>query len=244
MEAPPKLPNLGNTCYLNATLQLVLSSNILKNTNHPINSLPNTLPLFISKIKQELHKHKSGHVHSPNDAHEVLCFLLDDLNTSPFNIKLKQVIKCKTCSFSSITTHDTSHIIIHCQHDNIKDNIMNYSIIEHLEDWKCDKCKVQRHAQKQIMVQNLSNTIFVCLRPGETPLQNIKLNKTLDFHHTDNPSDNIQYTLTGVVMYHHGHYTALVKHSDNWFHCDDHKIHDFDKNTALGCPYIACYKTC
>ena len=132
--------NIGNTCYLNSGLQLIIqnkdicniiyqnkdNSNILKKLTQFINdyytsNLNSITPNYIKQLINN--KNSIFHGNTQNDAGEFLIYFLDIINTeinnNIFEIKINITIKCKLSSCLNISSHiETNNFLILDINDN------------------------------------------------------------------------------------------------------------------------------
>ena len=162
--------NIGNTCYMNSTLQCLrftipLSKFFLLNDINTDNSLTDN---FKSLVKKSWIEEKSfppinfkrslGTINrrfmgsNQHDAHELLICILDQLNTSLLKQKItlindlfrgyyKQTIKCTECNYESITKQEFTTLELPINGNNIHECLISYLSEEKLDKNNMYKCE-------------------------------------------------------------------------------------------------------
>lgn len=161
--------NLGNTCYMNSTLQCLrftipLTKFFLVNDIETDDIIIKTYKELVEKSWLEEKtftpinfKRALGTINrifmgsNQHDAHELLICILDQLNTSLIkqNITIindlfrgyyKQTIKCLECNYESITRQEFMTLEIPINGDNIYDCLISYLSEEKLDKDNLYKC--------------------------------------------------------------------------------------------------------
>lgn len=162
--------NIGNTCYMNSTLQCLkftvpLSKFFLLNDINTDSSLLNNYQLLVKKswtadkpFPPINFKRSLGTINrlfmgsNQHDAHELLICILDQLNTNLLkqNITLitdlfrgyyKQTIKCMECNYESITKQEFMTLELPINGSNIHECLVSYLSEEKLEENNMYKCE-------------------------------------------------------------------------------------------------------
>lgn len=244
--------NLGNTCYLNSGLQLIINNKELCNL---ILSLNNSSPFFseFSKFIIDYYNNNSNITLNPsfikdlvadknnefngfkqNDSFEFIIYLLDYINDNLKISKLYQYItntniKCKLLSCLNISKHQeyNNYLILDIldNFNNLDDCYRNYKKREKLIGnnlYYCEKCKAKRIASKRIQIINWSNHLIIILKRFNSKMQ--KNNNKIDI-----PLFwRHKYKLKGIVSHSGslfgGHYVYVGNHNDKWILFNDDHI--------------------
>ena len=128
--------------------------------------------------------------------------------------------------------------------DNLQDALKEHMIHEHLEGYKCDKCKKRDNCNKQLILLNTPQFMVVTLKRftmNWTTNQFSKNDKHMDFpiylHFKDYLlQDNINkkvddtslYKLNSIINHsghsNGGHYYSINNINNKWFLCDDDSV--------------------
>jgi ubiquitin C-terminal hydrolase len=185
------LRNNGNTCYLNACLQLLshsgkltleLYNHMKKNEKNLTNVEKTLLYLIINKwftnkirynpIKIQTEIGKVNDLFNPlycaqNDSSESMIYIIDLLNVKFGNIfknKIKNHLQCNICK--NIRTKDETLNIISVDIEyHINDSIKSFLKREKLEDKiNCENCKIKTETYKKFTLDKLSNNLIIHLK--------------------------------------------------------------------------------
>lgn len=203
------LENPGLYCYLNATLQCLLSiqpivdyfltlQSKLNPQKHPytlhIKSLICAISENDSKILKptELWKEvsKSFTATSQHDFNEFFRYLLSKLNyespTKPsiyeklFKGTIKSTIKCAFCNHKSIKIEEIWDVSVEFS-PSLKSSLKNFTKNEDIEFY-CDSCKKNRRASKQLQFINTPKVLIVQLKRFKSQPRTYKINDYCKFH--------------------------------------------------------------
>lgn len=241
------LSNLGNTCYLNAGLQLIINNKELCN-----NMLLTQPTSFLSQFIMEYYNNTSNITLNPsfikelmgnknnefigfkqNDSFELIIYLLEYIFENYKMPNLYQIttdikIKCKLLTCLNINKHQE-----HCNYlildtlDNFKDLddcYRNYKQREKLlgdNSYYCEKCKDKRIASKRTEITNWPKHLIIILKRftnnGRLQKNNNKINVPLIWRHG--------YHLKGIVSHSGsltgGHYIYIGNHNNKWIMFND-----------------------
>lgn len=244
---------MGNTCFINSSLQLLLNcpklinkinesdnDNLLKYKQTIVDyfkETTNTLgPLILFKRYQKLNNNYFGK--SQEDAHEYLTFIIDDIDELAKDIDIKNLFQisliskvnceeCSNCSKVKISEKILSLSIDNCQTlDDCLNKLKNKEILDNDNKWFCDKCNKKVISNKEIYINKLSKYLIICLNRFIFNNNNIeKNNNNISF--PNKIFDN--YELKGVIYHignvNGGHYIcSITRDGNNWFLIDDINI--------------------
>jgi len=185
------LRNNGNTCYLNACLQLLshsgkltlkLYNHMKKNEKNLTNIEKTLLYLIINKwftnkirynpIKIQREIGKVNDLFNPlycaqNDSSESMIYIIDLLNVNFGNIfknKIKNHLQCNICK-KIRTKNEILNIISVDIKYHINESIKSFLKREKLEDKiNCNNCKIKTETYKKFTFDQLSNNLIIHLK--------------------------------------------------------------------------------
>lgn len=202
------LNNMGNTCYLNAGLQMLIQNKdfcqiISESTDQEIMLLSKFIKDYYNKnnnnsLSPEIVKNivvKRNNMFrgfSQEDSSEFIIFFIDYINSKTnnqinklFKIKSKQTIKCKvkSCLTLSNSFDENNYLIlpINPEHATLDDCYREYKIHEKLEDkemYFCDNCKEKRIASRKVEIIDWSTHLIIILKRYNNNLK--KIDKSID----------------------------------------------------------------
>lgn len=264
------LKNNGNTCYLNASLQLLTHSGefILKlykyyKNNKNITLIEKELLLLIIKkwfsneiihnpLNIQIELSKKNSIFKPefceqNDASELLCCLIEEFQPLFKNIfisKFNSILICKKCNYRKERIEDFNILSLDVT-NHLNESFKNFFKKETLDDKvNCEKCNKKQIFDKKFEINKLSNNIIIHLKRF-----NNKLEKNKQKIHANNilTLNNINYELRGTIVHNgsfqYGHYFFLGKNlSNQWFNYNDSVIYKLKLDEILSNGYIFYYE--
>jgi ubiquitin carboxyl-terminal hydrolase 8 len=178
------IQNIGNSCYLNAALQLLFNSTdfckmieLNKNKSANINLISQNINLY--KLKSNIFNPSSikkiidsrtdlftGMIQS--DSSEVILFLFDIINknNNNFLIEITTNIKCKLSRCLHETNNIAKELFLLLPITNTLDNsYREYKIQEKLKSsYTCDKCKNNIISRKKIITSYWPDNLLIVLK--------------------------------------------------------------------------------
>lgn len=254
------LNNIGNTCYLNAGLQMLIQNeelceSILIETDPSLQSVSNFIKdyyntsskesLTPSNIKTLVEaKNSIFRGNDQQDASEFIITFIDFLNSGSndrinrlFEIETVTIVKCKLRACLNITrTLEKNNVLTLPIKDGFTDlddcyrEFKNHEKMEGKEKYFCNNCKDLRIASKKIEVITWPKHLIIILKRFDNRLN--KINTSIDI-----PINwRHDYTLKGAVVHSGsfggGHYTYVSNKLDNWYYCDDSNISSINAERA------------
>jgi ubiquitin C-terminal hydrolase len=257
------LPNIGNTCYFNATLQCLfhvppLSNYFLSNESNENDFTreycrlvrqywsddadmidpTNLLECVRSRFKQFVG-------HDQQDSQEVLMCMFEMFNQTlvkhVFMGKSLQETICKSGrshlqeEFYSIVASPSKD----CSVEQALEERQNYSTIEEYVDAKGVKHNV---SVSRTMFWEIPRIFIVSFQNR----RRIKINQTISFTMHPNAPKNYTCTLFALILHqgseHGGHYTSFTNHRGIWYYKDDLHVTTVEAPPEEGYYYMAFYK--
>lgn len=249
--------SMGNTCYLNSGLQLIIQNKdlcniISQNKNKSI--ILNKLSQFIDEyytsdlksitpnyIKQLIDTSSSiFHGNTQNDTGEFLIYLLDIINTeinnNIFEIQSEITIKCKLLKCLNISSHIEHNKLLLLDINNDTNTLDDcYRIykkkikLENDNSYFCDKCNTYRIASKKLKIIKWPNHLIICLKRFQ-----INKNKyTKNSKEIDIPIEwRNNYKLKGIIYHsgnlYSGHYIYVANNNYKWYLYNDNDVSEIN----------------
>jgi ubiquitin C-terminal hydrolase len=243
--------NLGNTCYLNSGLQLIINNKELCN-NILLLSENNDFLLMLSQFIKNYYNNNSNIILNPsfikeivanknnefigfkqNDSFEFIIYFLDYIFENFKINKLYQIttnikIKCKLLTCLNINEHQeyNNYLILDIL-DNFKDLddcYRNYKQREKLmndNSYYCEKCNDKRIASKRINITHWPNYLIIIFKRFTNNGRIQKNNNKIDVPLIWRHD----YHLKGIVSHSGslfgGHYIYIGNHNNKWIIFND-----------------------
>ena len=237
---PRGIQNLGNTCFLNASLQALATvqghlqirmdiqlSTVFAQALLDLN-LVNDAPLYPINLVQEVRRWMGAFpANSFQDAHEFILFLLAAVNCESLQFQCRSTVQCNTCQESSSTPEDSLGLQVAIDPNatrNVCDYIESYFSPEAV-DYFCDSCLSGYPAVKQIQPLAIPNVVLVQLKRFKwNGGQLEKLNSLVDCPATINFFAQ-EYDLVSAICHvgsvNTGHYVAFCLRGGTWYKLND-----------------------
>ena len=269
--SPTGFPNLGNTCWLNSLVQVLIHnklcselfkrlphnfrSNSLSNTLknfflqdfNPVHSLSSIINLFVEKIGNGV----------PQDSHEAVLWLIEELhseNKTKVDIDLNTVNEL-TKQLFRYNQGETSLIY------NLFQGIMVYKTSDNetryepfitfflelvprtnSEPLNVTDCFELTFRKRQIV--HMPGVLFVCFERTDGGEYNL----TTSFELADPDDKVIKFRLSGVVLHYGsqfgGHYISFSNTQNGWLLFDDNNIRKINTDSSIvrGTPRLMIYE--
>lgn len=226
-----RLPNIGNSCYVNSALQICLHSKRLWKECCEIigeSYLINFL-MAVTTVRQKYAEANKIHIWEQCDSVSILRYLFDkinDLYPKGFNplygLCLHSQYKCGDCK---VITHQRQFESIYCLFPNRDSKSIQEMLHEEFKkteiEHKCEKCESKK-CTRSVSLDSIPEYIFISLQHiGDDT--DFKINSSIEIN-------SIDYSLKGCIEHlgmseHGGHYVSYFKNSsDEWSLFDDDKI--------------------
>uniref|UniRef100_A0A6B2KZ39 Ubiquitin carboxyl-terminal hydrolase n=1 Tax=Arcella intermedia TaxID=1963864 RepID=A0A6B2KZ39_9EUKA len=155
---------------------------------------------------------------------------------------LQNEVKCTICS--NVSRKQEPFLELHLElcsgSFSLEESLENYTKIEQLNGYQCEKCQALVDAQKQLSIYQPPNILMLQLKRFDLSLNGMKINKSVVFsEHLDlkrimSPLSeytemDLQYELYGVIVHYGsslfvGHYTSFVNVDGVWVLFDDERV--------------------
>ena len=162
------------------------------------------------------------------DAHELLRFLIDRLDTKDVKEKifgglLQSTVKCKECRYESIIDEPFLDLSLEVSGNDIEKCIADFcreEVLSGNNKYNCPQCKHKTIATKQYLIKSAPNILTIGLKrftnQGKKDSRTVRFSESLKLDQFLIYSESITYRLYAVLIHigfgcRSGHYYSFVK---------------------------------
>jgi len=229
------LSNLGNSCYINAALQILLHSEDM--VQLMIQRLNDNQPLTIENIhdlRLQYTRSMQTAIYEQCDASFLFNYVCDKINDT-YECKYNPICSLQMRSRTVCSNEECKHIVESQQYENmliaypqkgydcllecISDSLREFV------DKKCEKCQEKTQAQRQTRIGNTPKCLFIRLQPFQENQEEIQMDLPMCL----TLNNNLDYELKGFIEHkgssiHYGHYVAYCLDGNGWNCYNDDRI--------------------
>jgi hypothetical protein len=228
-----KLPNIGNSCYINSVLQLFFNcKKLYLELEEAFGKFSHPLDL-VQKLRLDYTQELKINIYEQADSSSFLEYILDKINNimpnkiNPiYSLLYHTKLKCKNCN--EYVNQRQFNNIMYIQPnltDTTLEDIIEREFKSNSIEYTCSKCK-HNCSKRFVNINNIPRYLFISIQHFGNGVD-FSINKELIIN-------NISYTLIGMVerigMHESiGHYISFVKkHDDKWMLFNDDRVYTCD----------------
>ena len=234
---PRGLVNVGNSCFLNASLQAVKSvwgdlkfdasitiSSILSRTIEDLGSTISKAMYPLALVAEAKRSVMDRSTKSFEDAHEFLLKLCSASKCQSFNLLLVNHSECLNCKHFTLLDDDVFGLS--CELMDSLEKSLTSLFGRHIDDWICPGCAERSKVAKTCSILVDPDVLIIQLkRFSWSGTRVTKLADTVHFPLIDLVLHGNVFNLSAVIYHtgscNSGHYTASVLRNNQWFLVND-----------------------
>lgn len=250
--------NIGNTCYFNSVMQILVHINTTlskpKNqtsTNRQwINIICKLKKLSVEKVFNPkllfefLKWHNYFSKGQPHDVHESLLKIIEIVGYSSFSGKMLEVMTTPNAPFEHhFKSTEMNALELTITHNTLEKCFDEYFKTEEISGWK-DSHNKERVLLKFSSIQKFPQNLVILLRQSYYNKKDLEYPLHMDISKYSSSSKNVKYKLSTVVIHRSAHYYTYCLENGKWFRYNDDErdeIRCSSKWIPNEAPYMLVY---